>query len=140
MTLVIDSSGVLAYLSRREPAHARAKKVVESEAGPFILSPFILAELDYLIDRRLGPDAQLSYLEEVRAGAYSLAPFSPADLSGAIAILDTYRDLGIGLADASLVVLAERHGTRRILTLDERHFRPLRASDGSSFVLLPADA
>ena len=48
--------------------------------------------------------------------------------------------MGLGLADASLVALAERLETISIATLDERHFRsvrPLAAAD--AFRLLPAD-
>lgn len=48
--------------------------------------------------------------------------------------------LGIGLADASIVALAARYETNRILTLDERHFRTLRPLRGRSFRLLPQDA
>jgi predicted nucleic acid-binding protein len=47
--------------------------------------------------------------------------------------------LGIGLADASIVVLAARHGVREVLTLDERHFRALRDTRVRAFRLLPAD-
>lgn len=50
-----------------------------------------------------------------------------------------YANLEIGLADASVVVLAQRHRTREVLTLDERHFRTLRDVDGRRFRLLPAD-
>ncbi len=50
-----------------------------------------------------------------------------------------YSNLAIGLADASIVVLAQRHGTRDVLTLDERHFRALRVSGGKRFRVLPAD-
>ena len=50
-----------------------------------------------------------------------------------------YADLAIGLADASIVVLAGRYGLRDVLTLDERHFRTLRLPDGRRFRLLPAD-
>ena len=64
---------------------------------------------------------------------------STADVAAAVAVLEQYADLGIGLADASLVVLAAKRGTRRILTLDERHFRTLRPLDGGSFTFLPAD-
>jgi predicted nucleic acid-binding protein len=35
---------------------------------------------------------------------------------------------------------AERLGIRRILTVDERHFRVVRSADGKPFQLLPADA
>ena len=55
-------------------------------------------------------------------------------------MIERYHDLRIGLTDASLVVLAARYETDRILTLEERHFRELRTLDGRSLVLLPADA
>ncbi len=48
--------------------------------------------------------------------------------------------MNIGMADASLVVLSRRHGLNTILTLDERHFRVLKAGDGRPFRLLPSDA
>jgi hypothetical protein len=38
------------------------------------------------------------------------------------------------------VIVAERFGTRRLLTFDERHFRKLRPLGGGHFTLLPADA
>jgi hypothetical protein len=57
-------------------------------------------------------------------------------------VIDAYAGLGIGLADASIVVLAGRHGADRVLTLDERHFRALRtpSSKPFTFTILPADA
>ena len=55
-------------------------------------------------------------------------------------MIERHADLGIGLADASNVVLANRHGALDILTLDERHFRVLRGPQGRPFRLLPADA
>ena len=65
--------------------------------------------------------------------------FGADDAADALDVLDRYPDLDLGLADASLVVLAERFGTRDVLTLDERHFRALRDGRGRSFRLLPAD-
>jgi predicted nucleic acid-binding protein len=47
--------------------------------------------------------------------------------------------MGIGLADASIAVLAERYGCREVLTLDHHHFRALRFSRRRSFRILPDD-
>ncbi len=71
-------------------------------------------------------------------GAYQLQPFSAADTAKALAVVARHGDLGVSLADASIVVLAERHVTQEVLTLDERHFRTLTAN-GNPFRLLPAD-
>jgi hypothetical protein len=51
-----------------------------------------------------------------------------------------YPDLTPGLADLSVVVLAHRFRTDRLLTFDERGFRALRPLAGGRFTLLPKDA
>jgi predicted nucleic acid-binding protein len=76
---------------------------------------------------------------EVERGAYGLQPFPPNDVRRARAVIQRHGDLGVSLADASIVLLAERSGARDVLTLDERHFRTLMAGE-EPFRLLPADA
>ena len=83
-----------------------------------MLSPFVLAELDYLIATRIGHAEQIALLDEVARGAYALEPFSAVDIAQASEVVTKYADLEIGLADASLVVLAQRHGARDVLTLN----------------------
>jgi uncharacterized protein len=78
-------------------------------------------------------------LAEVERGAYALTPMVPADIARAREVIKRHADLGISLADASIVVLAERHKVAEVLTLDQRHFRILSAG-GQPFRLLPADA
>jgi predicted nucleic acid-binding protein len=93
-----------------------------------------------VLGREAGVDAQLALLDEVAGGAYELVSFLDDDVAAAIAVIERYRDLGVDLADASIVVLAGRLGTERVLSLDERHFRAMTTPDGRAFVLLPADA
>jgi len=106
-----------------------------------VLSPFVLAEVDYLVQRRLGVGAECDLLDDVDAGVYTLVAFGDDDLSEGAALVRRYRDLGIGLTDASVVVLASKYRTLDLLCSAERHFRalsPLRG--GSAFRLLPSDA
>ena len=53
---------------------------------------------------------------------------------------EKYADLELGLADASVIILARRFRTRRLLTFDERGFRAVKPLQGGSFTLLPRDA
>jgi len=138
--ILIDTSGLLAAIDRAQPAHDAVAAAIAADAGPFPLSPFVLAELDYLLGRRVGTNAQRALLEDVSAGAYRLEPFSHADVRRAGEIIDRYADLAIGLADASIVVIAERLGARDLLTLDERHFRAVLGPHDKPFRLLPTDA
>lgn len=101
----------------------------------------MLAELDYLLATRVGTTAELALLEDVGRGAYQLEPFSGADVADAHGFLARYEDLGLGLADASVLVLSRRHRAADVLTLDERHFRAIVADwlPSRSLRLLPAD-
>jgi predicted nucleic acid-binding protein len=136
--IVADTSALLALFNRREPAHAAVRAVVEAEAEPLIVSPFVVAELDYLVATRLGVAAELAVLTELAGGAYHLASMPAEKLDRARSVVERYRDQGIGVADASLVVLADQYQTRSVLTLDRRHFDALRPLDGGHFRILPA--
>lgn len=88
---------------------------------------------------RVSSVAARALLAEVGRGAYQLEPMAAADVAEAVAVIDQYQDLALGLADASLVVLSRRHDVTDVLTLDERHFRALRGARGRPFRILPAD-
>jgi uncharacterized protein len=108
--------------------------------GALVVSPFVLAEPYYLLSTKVGGEAELALLEEVARGAYRLEPFSAADVARARAVIVRHKDFGdLELADAANVVLAERHDTRDILTLYERHFRDLDGPRSLPFRLLPDD-
>lgn len=113
--------------------------MIDELSGPFLLSPFVLAELDYMLGSRHGQRQQLSLLAEVAEGAYELAEFGRADVESAAGVMRRYADLRVGLADASIVVLAEKHAITDVLTFDHRHFRTMRGPGGRPFRLLPDD-
>lgn len=135
--IVADTSGVLAFFHRDEPTHNAVRRVVEGEDAPLIVSPYVVAELDYLLATRMGVAAELAALSEMASGAYHLADIDAEALSAVRDIVERYRDQGIGAADASLVILADRYRTRSVLTLDRRHFDVLRPLSGGRFRVLP---
>ena len=137
--IVLDTGGLYAALDANEGLHGRAVAALLTSPPPRVLSPFVLAELDYLIGTRVGNAMPLALVDEVLRGSYQLEPFSAEDLGLARRVMEKYSDLRIGLADASVVVLANRHRTTDLLCTDERHFRALRNSSGKPFRLLPMD-
>jgi predicted nucleic acid-binding protein len=99
----------------------------------------IVAEADHLVAARGGGAASSALRADLTAGAYVI-DWWPGAIAGAVRVAERYSELGIGLADASLVVLAERLGTVEIATLDEQHFRAVRPLAGEdAFRLLPRD-
>lgn len=138
--IVLDTGGLYAALDANEALHGRAVAALAAATPPRILSPFVLAELDYLIASRVGHQAQMALVDEVVRGAYQLELFAREDVGHARRVMERYADLRIGLADASVVVLANRHRTLELLCTNERHFRALRGPGGRPFRLLPFDA
>ncbi len=138
--IVVDTGGLYAALDAAETLHNRAVAALLAATPPRLLSPFVLAELDYLVGTRVGHQAQMALAGEVTRGVYQLEPFTPEDLGHASRVMERYADLRIGLADASVVVIANRHRTLDLLCTDERHFRALRGLGGRPFRLRPFDA
>ena len=136
--ILLDTSGVLAAIDPRQADHSSAADVLVRPQRR-ILSPFVLAELDYLIATNGGQAAELALLGDVARGAYELETFAAEDVTAAMRVIDRYADLRLGLADASIVVLAHRHHCRDVLTLDQRHFRVVVGPDAKPFRLLPHD-
>ena len=93
-----------------------------------------------LLTKYANQTAEVAFLEEVAAEAYSLAPFNAHDVGEAKSVVQQFSDLEIGLADASLVVLSRRWKTFDLLTLDERRFRTFRGSADKPFRILPMDS
>jgi predicted nucleic acid-binding protein len=137
--ILLDTSGLFAAWDKTDARHEASLAVLQGSRPFRFLSPFILAELDYMISRRVGRRAQAEILEEVSLGAYRLTSWAADDVAEARAVVMRYADLGVSLADASIVVLAHRYDVQDVLTLDERHFRVLQGPHGP-FRLLPADA
>lgn len=137
--ILLDTSGLLANYDRSDRHHAMVAGIL-AHPQRRILSPFVLAELDYLVAKVAGQSAELTVLEDVERGAYELAPFGAADVAEARSIIERFASLGLGLADASIVVLAERHRCYDILTLDQRHFRVVPGTGAKPFRILPFES
>jgi len=135
--VIIDTSALLAYFDAAEPDHQAVSRVIDSSGDILVVSPYVLAELDYLVAARVGIDAELAMLGELASGAWELADFGASELEQGATIVKKYRGQHIGIADASNVVLADRYRTRTIVTLDRRHFEVLRPVGGGRFTIAP---
>lgn len=137
MSVVLDTSVVVALTIADEPDHEAVRDWIAGEDDELVTTPLVLAEVDHVIDRRAGPDVAARVLADFRAGAYRVHWWESA-VADSLDVLGAERRLGIGVVDASLVALAARLKTARLATLDERHFRRLGIGK-TPFTLLPAD-
>jgi uncharacterized protein len=137
--IVLDTSVIYALLDAADARHRQAVSWYSDLTRELVTTPLVLAEADHLAVTRGGPVAQRALRADIREGAY-LVDWWPSAAREAAQVADRYADLGIGLTDASLVVLAARVGTTDIATFDERHFRAIVPLQGApAFRLLPLD-
>lgn len=138
--ILIDTSGLLAALFPDQNHHEECARALREAKPPRIMSPFVLAELDYLILKYAGVEAEAALIDEVSRGVYDVENFSGRDYAEIEILLHRHADLRIGLADASIIILADRYDTKDVLTLDLRHFRAIRPITKRNFRILPFDA
>lgn len=139
MALVVDAGALYAQADADEPRHAAVAEILRAERESLITSELAVAEADYLILERLGVNVELAFIEDLAAGTFEVECLTRDELRVARRLVEQHRDLRIGLADASLVVLADRFRTTRLLSFDERAFRTVAPLGGGTFTILPAD-
>ncbi len=135
---LVDTSVLVSATNAREAAHRRCLAALTATLGRLVISPLVLAEADYMIARLGQVPAEVAMLQDIRDNM-TVAQFSNDDLDQAITVVEQYTDLNIGITDASIVVLAARYHTTRILTLDHKHFQAIMPlASGDHFTLLPS--
>ena len=97
----------------------------------------ILAEVDYFVTQRVGPLIAASLVERVTTSDLYVEHLMGEDFPRIVELMRQYADSSIGFVDASIVAVAERLGIRRVLTLDRRHFGPIRPRHCQVFDIVP---
>ena len=89
----------------------------------------------YLMGRLAGGHAAcLAFFER---GGVVLVPQNRQSLARCGELMAGYADIPMDFADATLVVLAEETGVRRIFTLDRRGFHSFRPGGRGRFEVVP---
>lgn len=140
MTLIIDAAPLVALGDSSDRMFQPVRDALVAELGELIIPAAVAAEVDYMLGVRHGALARRRFLADLAAGRFTVAGLERADYQTVLELEGRYEDLGLGLADCSLVVLAARHETERVLSFDERHLRAVRPLHATAFTILPADS
>jgi predicted nucleic acid-binding protein len=139
VTVVIDAGPLVAFGDANDPYFAQVDQLLRAVDGPLVIPAPVTAEVDYLLGQRVGRGPRRNFIADLAAGRFTVACLEREDYT-TIGDLDArYADLGLGLADCALVVIANRYETDRIMSFDEPHFRTVTPLRGGAFTILPAD-
>jgi uncharacterized protein len=136
--LICDTGALLDYLVAGAPDHQRFRHAIDRARTRYVPA-LVAAEVDYFL--RNEREAMNAFVGDLTSGAFTYAPPTVDQLARAMDVDRRYGDLGLGLVDASVIVLAEDLGIRRLATRDVRHFAAVRLRDGTAFelVVYPTD-
>jgi predicted nucleic acid-binding protein len=136
--IVVDTGVIFGAADVDDPRHQECADLLDSLAAePLGITVPVIVESSWLIESRLGPAAEASFLQSLARGEIDRLDMTDADWSRVGELVEGYADLRLGLVDASIVAVAERLGVTQIATLDHRHFTVVRPSHISGFELLP---
>jgi uncharacterized protein len=135
---VVAGTGALyALIDADDRWHQRVADWWRSFTGSILVPVTVLPEITYLLATRIGPAAEEAFVRAIGDGEFVVEPLEAEDIRRTTEIIAKYRDLPLGLVDASLVAVAERLQARSILTSERRHFWVVRPNHVRSFTLLP---
>jgi hypothetical protein len=134
--LIVDTGPLVAAADRDDRHHAQYRDLLNTDPGPFITTAMVIAEAAYLLDRKLGPNAEVALYDSILDGGLRIEPPTTDDWRRIRELVEQYRDLPLGGTDASLVAIAERLGAERVATVDRTHFTVVRPNHIDAFELL----
>jgi uncharacterized protein len=134
--LIVDTGPLVSIADRADPHHQACLELLETDPGPLVTTGLVIAEAGYLLDRNLGPNAEIALVDMIVDGTLTVDTLTPADWVRIRELCAIYSNLPLGVVDASVIALAERHNTNRVATLDRRHFHMVRPTIGP-FAIAP---
>lgn len=117
--ITLDTSGVISLVNARDPDHRSAKAALESAGRPYLVPIGILGEIAHLLESRM-PNVADAFLGDLESGAFT-ADCGEDRILRVRELIERYKDLPLGFADATVIACAEQNGGL-ILTLDRRDF------------------
>ena len=132
----MDTGPLIAYLNRRDPAHAAVAARVDDFSGQLVTTGAVVTEVMYFLSGV--PGGPVAFAELLVASGTRIAESSdPTLVLAAADLMARYSDTPMDFADATLVQLADGLGVIDILTLDRRGFSTYRTAKGKAFRLVP---
>lgn len=133
--IICDAGVLLCLVDRTQPQHNAYKIAILRLASPLVTTWSCLTEAMYLALHRGGWNMQKQLGQLLLDKLLMLYEIQENDYDRLLKLMEKYRDRPMDLADATLVLAAEKTGYRQILTIDS-DFLFYRISDRDTFDII----
>lgn len=135
--LLCDTGVLLAAGNVKDHHHAACVALMRAAEGPLLVPSPVLGEIGYLLQSRVGPHAEVTFLRSFGGNGFHVAEVAESDISRIAELVEQYVSLPLGIVDAAIVAIAERLNLAEVATVDRRHFSVVRPAHVSALRLLP---
>ena len=136
--VLLDTGPLVVIISERDQHHGICVEQLRKFTPPLLTCWPVITEAAWLL--RNNPPAVQRMLAGFDVGLLELLPVDEEAAPWLSNFVTQYFNLGVQLADACLVYLAERERIDTVFTLDRRDFTVYRFRKNKSFTLIPGPA
>jgi predicted nucleic acid-binding protein len=137
VTILADTGALYALIDASDVWHRRVTTWWGAAPRDVAVPVTVLPEVTYLLATRIGAAAETAFVRAIADDEFTIESLERGDVDRAAALMAQYGDFPLGFVDATIVAMAERLGTRDVLTTDRRHFGTVRPRHARHLTLLP---
>jgi uncharacterized protein len=104
--LLCDTGVLLAAGNVKDHHHAACLALMRTAEGPLLVPSPVLGEIGYLLQSRVGRQAEITFLKSFGGNGFRLAEVEEEDLSRIAELVEQYANLPLGIVDAAVIAIA----------------------------------
>lgn len=117
---LIDAGPIIALFNKNDKYYKKIAEFLKRYRGELISTWPVITEVSHMLG--FSVQAQIDFLTWVHLGGIVVKTIEKEDIGRIIDLAGKYYDVPMDLADASLVVLAEKFNIKEIITIDSDYY------------------
>lgn len=117
---LIDAGPIIALFNKNDKYNKKIEDFLKSYKGRLISSWPVITEVSHMLSFNV--QTQIDFLTWIKLGAVRLIDIDINGINRIIDLSKKYSDVPMDLADASLVVIAEKMDIKEIITIDSDYY------------------
>jgi len=113
---LIDAGPLIALFNKNDKYHEQIKQFLKEYKGKLISSWPVITEVSHMLSFNI--KTQIDFMTWINRGAIELEDIDSEGINRILELSKKYSDVPMDLADASLVVIAEKKKIKEIITID----------------------
>jgi len=117
---LIDAGPIIALFNKKDKYHKIVKEFLKNYKGILTTTWPVITEASHMLNFNI--NVQIDLFQWIKLGGVIIERIETVDIERIIELSRKYSDIPMDLADGSLVVLSEKLGIKKIITIDSDYY------------------